>query len=973
VIDATSGGARRTVVDGEGQREPSIELRALWAELLMSRRPTRRRIVSWALFVIAVNLRVLAAAQTVTATTGAINGIVTDSTKAVAPGVMVSLSGPSLMTTRTVLTDEAGVYRFSAVPAGDHTLTFELAGFERIVRETVRVGLGFTATVNAEMNPGTVSGSVTVRGSPVVDLSSTALTTHFTSEKLASLPGSRDFFAIVSNTPGVALSKMDVGGNGALSLQEYIAYGLRATTGVNRNEVEGIRVGGANGANDNYASDFGSFAEIAIRAVGQTAAMPVPGTLSQYVSKSGGNTYHGSLYADFQNDAMEATNIDNDQIARGVAGGPGLDARDVNRLRRFRDFNADAGGYLKKDKAWWYSAYRSSALAQRYPWLLDEAVDLGAAVGTGKVSYLLTPGQKFVGYLQRETFSQSNYFVASTSQPIQTSDALPNNAFSVNLWKGEYNAALTDALFVEARVGGYHSDAAVTFKSTTPRISDVGANTVSGGALAQQRLIDRPQINGSLSIVKTGWAGSHTFRIGGEYMSDQVVAPFTGYGNTCNCVSTLNNGVPTQVQILLGPNVSKNDLTTAAAFVDDTWRLNDRVTLSLGMRLDRYQPSLPAQEGPGGQRFAAIDPVLTFTNWGPRAGVSADLTGDGKTVVKLHYGKFWVYPAPIFTAAFNPNPSGWSQTYHWANDANSNGRWDSGEEGRLISVLGGSTSTRLNPGIANTHVHQASVYVEREVAPDFAVRAGVVLNAKRQPYGTINISRPLEAYAVPVTVVDPGPDGTLGSDDDGGTVTAYNLTAESLSSLPVNLTTNPPDSNSEYYPGEITATKRQRAGWSMLASVTTTWHREAALGPGNDFTPNALINSAGSQDRFRTWQAKLNGTISLPLGFLVVPVLRHQSGTPFARTFVQTLNYGTATIKAEPITANRTPNITLVDVRTEKAFRLNAARLMGFFDVYNTFNTNAAQTLSTSSGGSWLRPTAITGPRVLRVGARLEW
>ena len=87
---------------------------------------------------------------------------------------------------------------------------------------------------------------------------------------------------------------------------------------------------------------------------------------------------------------------------------------------------------------------------------------------------------------------------------------------------------------------------------------------------------------------------------------------------------------------------------------------------------------------------------------------------------------------------------------------------------------------------------------------------------------------------------------------------------------------------------------------------------------------------------------------------------------------MQTLNYGNATIKAEPIAANRTPDITLVDLRTEKAFRVNAVRVMGFFDVYNLFNTNAAQTLTTSSGGSWLRPTAITGPRVLRIGARLD-
>jgi len=934
---------------------------------------TRAAVAALIVCLIPASATLSAAFQTVTATTGAVNGIVTDSTKAVVPGVMVSLSGPSLMTTRMTQSDETGTYRFSAVPTGVYTLTFGLTGFGMIVREGIRVGLGFTATVNAELSPDSVSDSVTISGaSPVVDLSSTEVTTHFDNEKLASLPGARDFFAIAANTPGVALSKMDVGGNGALSLQEYTAYGIRATTGVNRNEVEGIRVGGANGANDNYFSDFASFSEIAIKALGQTAAMPVPGTLAQYVSKSGGNAYHGSVYSDFQDKRFEATNIDNDQIARGVSGGPRLDVRDVNRLERFRDFNADVGGYLKRDKAWWYGAYRSTEVEQRYPWLLDTAATLTSAVKTVKVSYLLSPRHKLVGYLQHQPFEQSSYFVASTSQPIQTSDALPTNVFAATVWKGEYNAALADALYVEGRVGGYHSDAAVAFTSTAPRILDVGANTLSGGAVAQERLIDRPQANGSLSYLKTGWGGSHTLRIGGEYMSDRVVAPMVGYGNPCNCVSILNNSVPTEVQILLGPNVSKNDLTTSAGFADDTWRLS-RVTLSLGIRLDRYQPSLPEQQGPGGQQFPAIDPVLTLNNWGTRAGMSADLTGDGKTVLKVHYGTFWVYPAPIFTAAINPNPSGWSQTYLWTNDANGNGRWDPGEEGPLTSVSGGSTSTRLDSDIANTYVRQVSSYIEREVAPDVGVRTGFVLNARRQPYGTVNVSRPLGAYSVPVAVVDPGPDGRLGSADDGATATAYDLIPESLGVPPVNVTTNLPDSDSEYYTWEITATKRQSARWSMFASFTTTWHHEAALGTGSDFTPNTLINATGGQNRFRTWQAKLNGTMSFPWGVRAVPVLRHQSGTPFARTFVQTLNYGNATIKAEPIAANRTPHVTLVDVRVEKVFPVRAVRIMGFFDVYNMFNTNAAQTLNTSSGTSWLRPTAITGPRVLRIGARLDW
>ena len=158
-----------------------------------------------------------------------------------------------------------------------------------------------------------------------------------------------------------------------------------------------------------------------------------------------------------------------------------------------------------------------------------------------------------------------------------------------------------------------------------------------------------------------------------------------------------------------------------------------------------------------------------------------------------------------------------------------------------------------------------------------------------------------------------------------------------------------------------------------FASFTRTWNREAALGIGNDFTPNSLINAAGNQLRFTTWQAKLHGTVNLPAAVRLVPVIRAQSGTPYARTFVRTLNYGNAIIKAEPISANRTPTITLVDLRTEKTFRAGAIRLTGFFDLYNLFNTNAEQAVTTSSGASWLRPIAITGPRILRIGARFEW
>src|SRR5436309_12101133 len=103
-----------------------------------------------------------AAAQTVSATTGAIDGRVTDNTNAVLPGVTVTISGPAMMGTRVATTNDEGVYRLAAVPPGEYTVAFELDGFAPLRRTEIRVTLGFTATLNVQMALGAVSENVTV-------------------------------------------------------------------------------------------------------------------------------------------------------------------------------------------------------------------------------------------------------------------------------------------------------------------------------------------------------------------------------------------------------------------------------------------------------------------------------------------------------------------------------------------------------------------------------------------------------------------------------------------------------------------------------------------------------------------------------------------------------------------------------------------------------------------------------------------
>src|SRR4029079_5585662 len=114
------------------------------------------------------------ASAQVTATTGAISGTVADNTKAVLPGVPVTIESPQMAGTRDVVTDDQGRYQFGTIPPGTYKVTFSLPGFSTLVREGIQVGMGFTAALNAELQVATQAETITVTGaSPVVDTQAT--------------------------------------------------------------------------------------------------------------------------------------------------------------------------------------------------------------------------------------------------------------------------------------------------------------------------------------------------------------------------------------------------------------------------------------------------------------------------------------------------------------------------------------------------------------------------------------------------------------------------------------------------------------------------------------------------------------------------------------------------------------------------------------------------------------------------------
>ena len=200
--------------------------------------------------------------------TGTIQGRVADASGGVLPGVTVTATSPSMIGTQTQVTNENGSYRFQAVPPGVYTVSFDLPGFTGVKREGIEISLGFTANVNVEMTVATLQETVTVTGeSPVIDTTATRVQQNFKLEQLNSIPNGRDMWALLAATPGVAMSRIDVGGNRAGTQTGYTAYGLNGQVRVS---VEGINTTEGTGGAGFYF-DYGSFEEVFLGVAGQGA------------------------------------------------------------------------------------------------------------------------------------------------------------------------------------------------------------------------------------------------------------------------------------------------------------------------------------------------------------------------------------------------------------------------------------------------------------------------------------------------------------------------------------------------------------------------------------------------------------------------------------------------------------------------------------------------------------------------------
>jgi hypothetical protein len=941
---------------------------------------------------------------------GRINGTVTDASGAVLPGVTVTATSPALIQPQVTVTGEDGTYRLIALPAGVYEVTFELPGFKVLKREGIRVVIGQTLTVDARLEVATLEETVTVTGeSPVVDTTTTAIGTNFTKELLTEIPNARDIWAAMSQAPGFQMTGYDVGGSHTGTQTGYVTYGIaqQRTT-----RIEGINTTEGTDANAGYF-DFGSFEEFQLGAAGSMADQDTPGASLNITVKSGGDRFSGQWYSDW-----EGKNLISDNVPSALASGGGVHdgfvappggVRRGNQIDRQYDVNGNIGGPVYRGKAWFFFSWR---LNDQYKFItgLPDLARSKLTNYTIKGTYQLTRGNQLIGYWNRREKLQAPRDL-STVVPMSAAYYQASRNFP---FKGEWTSVLTDRMFLDVIVADWRNyfplrptPEAGLFPKDSFVPGRIELNTgqyLDGGAsdFYQRQRRYKPQYLATLSYYKDGWRGSHDFKFGAEgrwekrlFFRDQ---PF-------NIFYRDRGAAVSEVDLYNTPNDSDNRVTAHAAYAQDTWRLSRNLTLNLGVRFDYYRdwypdqtirpegiPALANATDPRIVSFFAIQNIQGQTvaetfSVGPRVGFAWDLRGTGKTVVKGYFGQFYFNSAPD-TLAAQQNPVGTAQLrYRW-NDLNGNRLLDGEHElVAFLSTQGGAGFVRIDPDLDRPYSQEISGHFEQELLEGLSGRVSFVYKNIRNDWAEVDLNR-IGEYTIPRTVTDPGPDNTVGTSDDRQ-LQLLDL-SRPAAQIPQNrVFTNPKDPRytSDFRTIEFALNRRFKDRWMALTAFGYTWLNQfhgvtsttsaldsVGIGKAYNWIPNQRLFGDEGKEKSSLWNYKIIGRYVFKYDIGVSGSYKLQSGRNYGRTISVSLpNAGSQTIRVEEVSAQRAPNVGILDIRVDKSFTLpGRAKLTAMFDMFNATNSSPVTNFRITTV-RYREVIALLDPRIIRFGVRYDF
>ncbi|MYA47282.1 MAG: TonB-dependent receptor [Acidobacteria bacterium] len=946
---------------------------------------------------------------------GRLEGAANDAQGLVLPGVTVTLESAELVAPRSATTDVDGSYRFAQLVAGSYNMTFELGGFQTVVFEDITVVGGSTFEINATMDIATVAETVTVTGeSPVVDVKTTGVSASFDTTQLEDVPSATDMWAVLQQSPGVRMRGYDVGGSHKSQQSGYETFGVR---GQNRIINDGVNTTeGTGGAGGYY--DFYAIGEFQVSAQGADVESNTPGATVNAVWKSGGNDFSGTEHFAYEPPDMIADNITSDLTSRGGTTAPVIE---------FYEAHIDLGGPIIRDKAWFYGAYNRFVIDRIISGQPeDQGTDLGDFdMFTVKANWQITDRDQFITF-HHWSLKQKPFRGLSANRPAES--ILAQDSWSW-LHKAEWQRVWSDRLYSNIQVNhfgfGWPMTPAVDPATAPPRF-DSGTSFWSGAGWRPFTFNRwKPHSTGQFNYYLPTESGSHDLKFGWDMQIDERQFGWNANSGAVRYLDNSSQDPPrphnvNEIHFQSFPNLNYDRNTHIDAYFQDVWTLSDRLTVNAGVRFGSQRIGyLGSNNVPGGacdatlgclREIADVDAnvaaalpllfgsgaqvpaesnVISWWNIAPRLGFTYDVTGEGRSVVKGYWGRYY---HNMNSGWQSTNPGGNKSVTYTFLDQNMNGLFDGVHE--LGERLGGSTGAGLgqdftrppvgaavDPNTTQPYVDEVSGSFEQQIGNDLGFRASLVhkrqTGAFLEPVNIARAGRLTNQKQVPCPASCP--DGLAGT-----MLTVYDLPDGAPTSE--NLITNVPEGEADFNWTTISlgVNKRFRNNFFWNAYFDYQWRNEGRT-PGQSTSPLTtdpvgvgwtyqygfipLIQSVSN------WQFKGAGRYVMPYDVGVAGTLRLVSGFPWAPLLsVGIGNVGTQTIFLDDLGNRTSDNVSIVDLRVDKGFQLgDSAEIEFMFDIFNALN-NASETNFIMRAGSRYRNTIewIQG-RTVGLSARLTF
>jgi hypothetical protein len=597
-------------------------------------------------------------------TGGSLQGKIVDEVGQPIPGVLIQLSGPSLQGYLGAATDTGGQYVIPYVPTGRaYEVKAEAQGYATVVRKGIQIPLGARVELPFTMSEGKTEVTVTAEA-PLIDLKSDQSGTTLSSRMIETLPLRRDsndlaFYAPTAVSAGTSSPGMVSIGGSTGAENVYLVNGMDVTgTGYGTSAFTPVRTvppeliqpqvvaGSLTGNMLNF--DFIRDMQVVTGGVSPEYGGGMGGIVNA-ITRSGGNEFHGSLFAYYWSDDLQAKSVTYENNDRS-AGSAGLTYTLGNAGYTRYDVGGDLGGYFIKDKLWFWVGYDYNSVEQftdvpagtaygdQYLYLdgkpaqsafagqsLTDTSETNQQVAF-KLTWNISPNHKFALSAFGNDDRLDRLATLDTLSPASTPYTTKTPSVNLSL---QWNATWSPKFFTEAVVS-YHDS---TKKITVPA---AGTNTWSyiynwGGFLAMPKD----------DYVAPVYAKDLTTDLGHNY------EPSPGFGHAGN----IDEDTSWQLRLK----------------ATNLFRAAGRHELSYGLQADdrRYTPndwiSGPKNYVSPSTHLQAVGGVLIF--WGPASFLGFPIGPHGEQYVYIAWPRFTpgAHPADMRTASAWINDS-WSLT-----------------------------------------------------------------------------------------------------------------------------------------------------------------------------------------------------------------------------------------------------------------------------------------------------------------------